>query len=342
VRADWIAGGYTKPYIVTEAGPDGEWEVPNDVNGVPNEPTDLQKRAMYTASWNAIKAHAGVALGATEFHYGLENDFGGVWLNVTTGGWRRLGFYALKQAYSGQSSPNTPPEITGMTVGSQTAVPAGGTFTVDVAASDPQNDLIRYNLMVSNKHITGNRGFDHVVFTETGPGRFTARAPEQLGVWKVYVYAFDGHGNVGIEQRSFRVVPPTVPGTNVARGRPVTASSYQPTGTNGPQLPSYAVDGDYGTRWASEWVGSAWVQVDLGTVTTFNHVQLAWEAAYARAYQIQTSNDGATWTTVYSTTSGNGGFDGLAVSGSARYVRMNGTTRATDYGYSIWEFGVYR
>ncbi|HEX2298366.1 MAG TPA: glycoside hydrolase family 2 TIM barrel-domain containing protein, partial [Pseudonocardiaceae bacterium] len=52
VRSDWIAGGYTKPYIVTEAGPDGEWEVPNDVNGVPNEPTDLQKRAMYTASWN--------------------------------------------------------------------------------------------------------------------------------------------------------------------------------------------------------------------------------------------------------------------------------------------------
>ena len=36
VKPDWIAGGYTKPYILTEAGPDGEWEVPNDVNGVPD------------------------------------------------------------------------------------------------------------------------------------------------------------------------------------------------------------------------------------------------------------------------------------------------------------------
>ena len=130
VKPDWIAGGYTKPYIVTEAGPDGEWEVPNDVNGVPTEPTDLQKRAGYTASWNAIKGHPGVALGATEFHYGLENDFGGVWLNTTTGGWRRLGYHALRQAYTGQAAANTPPEITSMTVGSQTAVPAGGTFTV--------------------------------------------------------------------------------------------------------------------------------------------------------------------------------------------------------------------
>ena len=98
VKPDWIAGGYTKPYIVTEAGPDGEWEVPNDVNGVPTEPTDLQKRAGYTASWNAIKAHPGVALGATEFHYGLENDFGGVWLNTYH---RRLAPARLPRAAAG-------------------------------------------------------------------------------------------------------------------------------------------------------------------------------------------------------------------------------------------------
>jgi hypothetical protein len=339
VRTDWIAGAYGKPYIITEAGPDGEWEVPADGNGVPSEPTDLQKRAMYTASWNAVRAHPGVALGATEFHYGLENDFGGVWLNVLTGGWRRHGYHALRQAYTGQPSPNTPPEITAMTVGSAAA---GGAFTVDVSASDPQGDLIRYHVMLGDKHVTGNRALRHASFVETAPGRFTVRAPESLGVWKVYVYAYDGHGNVGIEQRSFRVTPPVVAGTNVARGRPVTASSYQPTGPTGPLAPGYAVDGDYTTRWASEWVASAWIQVDLGTVTSFNHVQLAWEAAYARAYQVQTSTDGTNWTTVHATASGDGGFDSLAVSGSGRYVRMNGTARATEYGYSLWEFGVYR
>ena len=342
VKQDWISGGYTKPYIVTEGGPAGEWEVPNDVNGVPTEPTDLQKRAGYTASWNAIKAHPGVALGATEFHYGLENDFGGVWLNTFTGGWRRLGYHALRQAYTGRASANTPPEITAMSVSNQTAVPAGGTFTVSATAGDPNGDLIRYNLMYSNKHITGGTGLTNVVFTDNGNGTFTARAPEQLGVWKVYVYAFDGHGNVGIEQRSFKVVPPTIPGTDLARGKTVTASTYQPTGTNGPQLPAYAVDGDYGTRWASEWVDTAWVQVDLGSVQSFNRVLLAWEAAYARGYTVQVSDNGSTWQTIHTTTGGNGGFDDLAISGTGRYVRVSGTARATDYGYSLWEFGVYR
>ncbi|MEV6970154.1 discoidin domain-containing protein [Hamadaea sp. NPDC051192] len=342
VKQAWIDGGYTKPYIITEGGPAGEWEVPNDVNGVPTEPSDLQKRDGYAASWAAVKAHPGVALGATEFHYGLENDFGGVWLNTYTGGWHRLGFYALQKAYTGTTAANTPPEITSMTVANQTAVPAGGTFTVNVAANDPQGDAIRYNLMASDKHINGGTGLTNLRFTQTGNGQFTVTAPESLGVWKIYVYAFDGHGNVGIEQRSFKVVPPTIPGTNVALGKTATASSYQPTGTNGPQLPSYAVDGNWSTRWASEWVATAWFQVDLGSITAINHVELAWEAAYAKAYQVQVSADGSTWTTVYSTTSGDGGFDEIALNASARYVRVNGTDRATAYGYSLWEFGVYK
>jgi exo-beta-1,3-glucanase (GH17 family) len=341
VKQAWIDGGYTKPYIVTEGGPDGEWEVPNDVNGVPTEPTDLQKKAQYTASWNAIKSHPGVALGATEFHYGLENDFGGVWLNTFTGGWHRLGYYALKQAYTGQVPTNTPPEITSMTVGSQTSVPAGSQFTVGVAATDPQGDPIRYNLMFSNKHITGNTGLDNVRFTQTGPGQFSVTAPQQMGVWKVYVYAYDGQGNVGIEQQSFKVVAPPVSGTNVAQGKTTTASSYQPTGPSGPQLPSYATDGNFTTRWASNWTAAEWLQVDLGQPTTIHHIQLAWEAAYAKGYQIQVSNDGTSWQTIYSTTTGNGGFDDIDVAGSGRYVRMNGIERGTTYGYSLWEFGVY-
>jgi hypothetical protein len=343
VYNDWVAGGYTKPYIVTEGGPAGEWEVPNDVNGVPTEPTDLQKRDGYTASWNAVNAHPTVDLGVTEFHYGTENDFGGIWLNTYTGGWKRLGYAALQKAYTGQAPANTPPEINSMTVSNQTAVPAGGTFTVNASVSDPNGDYLRYNLMYSNKYVSGGgTGLINVNFTDNGNGSFTVKAPETLGVWKVYVYAFDGQGNVGIETKSFKVVPPTEAGTDLAKGKTATASSYQPTGTNGAQLPSYAVDGDYGTRWASEWLDTAWLQVDLGSVQSFNHVQLAWEAAYATGYQIQTSNDGTTWTTIYSTTTGNGGFDELSISGSGRYVRMNGTAKATSYGYSLYEFGVYK
>lgn len=68
---------------------------------------------------------------------------------------------------------------------------------------------------------------------------------------------------------------------------------------------------------------------------------LDWEAAYATAFQIQTSPDGTNWTTIYSTTSGTGGTQTLSVSGTGRYIRMYGTARATQYGYSLWEFGVF-
>ena len=59
-----------------------------------------------------------------------------------------------------------------MTVGNQTAVPAGGTFTVNVAATDPNGDPIRYNLMFSDKHITGDTGFA----TSGSPRPATARS----------------------------------------------------------------------------------------------------------------------------------------------------------------------
>ena len=78
----------------------------------------------------------------------------------------------------------------------------------------------------------------------------------------------------------------------------------------------------------------------LGGTHTLSQVVLNWEAAYARAFQIQISADGTNWTTVYSTSSGTGGVQTIPVSGSGRYVRMYGTQRATPYGYSLWEFQV--
>ncbi|WP_209439596.1 glycoside hydrolase family 64 protein, partial [Kitasatospora phosalacinea] len=42
-----------------------------------------------------------------------------------------------------------------------------------------------------------------------------------------------------------------------------------------------------------------------------------------------------------STTTGTGGTQTLDVTGTGRYVRMYGTARTTQYGYSLWEFQVY-
>ena len=125
--------------------------------------------------------------------------------------------------------------------------------------------------------------------------------------------------------------------TLLSQGRPATASSVE----NATFPASNAVDGNTGTRWSSAFSDPQWLQVDLGSSASVTQVVLQWEAAYATAFQIQTSNDGTNWTTIYSTTTGTGGTQTLNVSGTGRYVRMYGTARATQYGYSLWEFGVY-
>ncbi|MCP2327284.1 hypothetical protein HDA40_005791 [Hamadaea flava] len=123
----------------------------------------------------------------------------------------------------------------------------------------------------------------------------------------------------------------------LSQGKPVTASSAENAGTPA----ANAVDGNAGTRWSSAFSDPQWIQVDLGATATVSQVVLQWEAAYATAFQLQVSADATTWTTVYSTSSGTGGTQTLAVSGTGRYVRLYGTARATAYGYSLWEFQVY-
>ncbi|ACU75495.1 coagulation factor 5/8 type domain protein [Catenulispora acidiphila DSM 44928] len=125
-------------------------------------------------------------------------------------------------------------------------------------------------------------------------------------------------------------------GTLLSQGHPATASSVE----NATYPASNAVDGNTTTRWSSAFSDPQWLQVDLGATHSISRVTLNWEAAYATAFQIQTSTNGTTWTPIYSTTTGTGGVQTLTVSGSGRYVRMYGTSRATPYGYSLYEFQV--
>jgi beta-glucosidase-like glycosyl hydrolase len=125
--------------------------------------------------------------------------------------------------------------------------------------------------------------------------------------------------------------------TDAAQGKTATASSTE----NGGTPASAAVDGDASTRWSSAASDPQWLQVDLGATATVCKVALNWETAYGTAFKIQVSADAQTWSDLYSTTTGTGGNQTLTVNGSGRFVRMNGTARATGYGYSLWEFQVY-
>ena len=128
--------------------------------------------------------------------------------------------------------------------------------------------------------------------------------------------------------------------TNVARGKPATASSTENNNFNA----EAAFDGDaVNTRWASQWSDPQWVQVNLGSAQQICKVTLQWEAAYGKNFQVQGSNDTNSWTKLAEVTNGTGGTQTLSVSdpGSYKYVRMNGTARGTGYGYSLFEFQIF-
>ncbi|WP_189152525.1 discoidin domain-containing protein [Lentzea pudingi] len=126
-------------------------------------------------------------------------------------------------------------------------------------------------------------------------------------------------------------------GPLISQNRPVTASSSE----NVAFAATAAVDGDLGTRWSSAFSDPQWIQIDLGSSARVDQVVLAWESASARAYTLSISPDGTNWQELRRTTTGPGGTETLPVTGTGRYVRLDLTARATQWGYSLWEFQVF-
>ena len=145
-----------------------------------------------------------------------------------------------------------------------------------------------------------------------------------------------GYGYSLYEMQVYGTAPSPNCGTNLALNQPTTVSSLESTAYPG----SDAVDGSMTSRWSSAFSDPQYIYVDLGAVKDVCQVNLYWENAYATAFHIDLSNDGATWTTM-STISGNTSTtNNIPVNANARYVRMYGTARATGYGYSLYEMQV--
>jgi chitosanase len=126
----------------------------------------------------------------------------------------------------------------------------------------------------------------------------------------------------------------------LSQGRTALASSVE----NGSPPARATVDGDLDSRWASAGgPGSQWLRVDLGGPQSVERVKLFWaKKAYATAYRIQLSGDGASWTDLYATGSGDGGTDDLErLSGIGRYLRVLATQRGASAGYALREVRAY-
>ncbi|MEV0808353.1 beta-N-acetylglucosaminidase domain-containing protein [Micromonospora sp. NPDC050200] len=128
---------------------------------------------------------------------------------------------------------------------------------------------------------------------------------------------------------------------NLALSGTATASSVE---QNLDRLaPRFVNDGDNATRWASGYSDTEWVQVELAGPSVIGAVTVNWESACATAYRIQTSTDGVTWRTARDVTDSSCALDVVRLDDDTpvRFVRMQGVDRKTNWGYSIYELGMY-
>ena len=90
-----------------------------------------------------------------------------------------------------------------------------------------------------------------------------------------------------------------------------------------------------------------YAQVDLGQARQLSNVKLHWEAAYARSYDVQVSDDGQTWRTALARVGyvrPANGLDDINLAGqgvSGRYLRLLLRKRASNFGYSLFEIQAY-
>lgn len=139
------------------------------------------------------------------------------------------------------------------------------------------------------------------------------------------------------EKTDYDEVSVLVHSANIAFNKPITASSVETTATPA----TGANDGNLNTRWSSAFSDPQWITIDLQSTYEITGARIIWEAAAAKKFEIQVSNDAIIWNTVFSTTSGDGGTDNFTFTATARYIRMYSTARTTAWGNSIYEFEVW-
>ena len=132
--------------------------------------------------------------------------------------------------------------------------------------------------------------------------------------------------------------------SNIALGKSTTASSSQNSGT----LPEYINDGNFNTRWSSEWQDNEYITIDLEQYSFIDHITLHWEFAYASQFAILITDEQPSSSTLSlplpsSATcyQSSGDVQTIPVAKSGRYITLIGIERATAYGISLYELEAY-
>ncbi len=191
--------GIDKPYIVTEFGVTGEWDIKNKKNGIEIEPSDTEKYDAIAKGYQDWIKNKPTCLGVYVFHYANGNDFGTPWFMTHHNGMLRPQYWAIREAYTGQKPINNVPKIETFQlpdsdIKSETWVP------ITLKVSDMENDSLTVSFYYNQR--TGGRKrrnqINKLNFRGTLANGFEIQLPKENGAIKIYVNVKDSYNNVGI------------------------------------------------------------------------------------------------------------------------------------------------
>jgi hypothetical protein len=191
--------GIDKPYIVTEFGVTGEWDIKETINGIETEPSDQQKYDAIVDGYNNWVKDKSSCLGAYVFHYGNGSDFLSTWFFTHHRKLYRPQYWAIREAYTGEKPINSVPVIDNLKLAG-TEGKSGAWVPVALEVSDREQEELEVSFYYNQR--TGSRKRRNQIKklnSRCSPSEgFQIQLPPEDGAIKIYVNVKDTYGNVGI------------------------------------------------------------------------------------------------------------------------------------------------
>lgn len=212
---------FNKPYMVTEWGAVGHWEVPKTSWGAPIEQNSSEKAANYLKSHKvAIAPARNHLLGSYVFLWGQKQERTPTWYGMfLEDGTETETIDVMQYIWTGSWPENRSPAIETMSLDSRNAyqnvtLEAGKTYKANISASDPDGDVMLYQWEVMHESETRKTGGDLEEVPDTLPGlvdvsglgHVVLTAPGKPGAYRLFVYVYDDNGHAGHANIPFQVM----------------------------------------------------------------------------------------------------------------------------------------
>jgi hypothetical protein len=248
-------GGGTKPYVITEFGPVGPWEMPKTDWGAPYEQSSTQKADFYRQSYrNAIVESGGQALGSYAFLWGTKMEGTATWFGMTLNDGAKLGALdVMTEIWSGEAPSDLSPMIEPLTLDANPELQPGAVIGARAVITDPEGEDVELKWVLrpeSGEYMTGGDfrpllpDIEGSVIETTG-FKATIRLPDEPGPYRLFAYAYDPAGNAAVANIPLLVKGETRPRMPVAVYEDGFESMpWAPSGWMG-NVESLTLDGDF-------------------------------------------------------------------------------------------------